>query len=47
MITFDNLGDDSSFDVCEASPPKRVADVLSSPQRFVPGELPHRVSLIC
>jgi hypothetical protein len=39
MITFNNLGDDSSSDVHEASPPLKVADALPPPPPFMPGEL--------
>jgi hypothetical protein len=39
VITFYNLGDDSSPDIREASPPKKVANVLPSPPPFMPGEL--------
>jgi hypothetical protein len=40
VILFDNLEDDSSSDIHEASPPKRVADVLPPPPPFSHGELP-------
>jgi hypothetical protein len=33
VLTFDNIGNDSSPDVHEASPPMRVADVPPPPKR--------------
>jgi hypothetical protein len=40
MITFDKLDDDSSPDIREALPPKKVVDVLPPPPPFLHGELP-------
>jgi hypothetical protein len=39
IIYFDNLGDDSSPDLCEALPSKRVADVPLPPPPSMHGEL--------
>jgi hypothetical protein len=40
VITFDNLGDDSSPDIHEASPPKRIANVPQSPKQVADVPLP-------